>query len=154
MGNMEKLIYHYFNDDDFLHISGKIKEMEEITSGEIRVAIKEKRNLFQRKKSLHRLAVEEFHKLKMNNTRDKTGILLYLLLRDKQFYILGDQGIHEKIGDATWDQVRDEIQKHFIDGNFPEGILWGIERVGKILSEHFPVKEDDTDELSNEVVIE
>jgi len=154
MSNMEKLIYHYFNDDDFLHISGKIKEMEEITSGEIRVAIKEKRSFSQRNKSLHLLAVEEFHKLKMNNTRDKTGILLYLLLHDKQFYILGDQGIHEKIGDATWDQVRDEIQNHFKDGNFPEGILWGIERVGKILAEHFPIKEDDINELSNEVVIE
>jgi len=151
---MEKLIYHYFNDDDFLHISGKIKEMEKTTSGEIRVAIKEKRNFLQRKKSLHQLAVEEFHKLKMNNTRDKTGILLYLLLHDKQFYILGDQGIHEKIGDATWDLVRDEIQGHFKDGNFSKGILWGIDRVGKILSEHFPNKEDDIDELSNEVVIE
>lgn len=154
MSNMERLIYHYFNDDDFLHISGKIKEMEKTTSGEIRVAIKEKRNFFQRKKSLHQLAVEEFHKLKMHNTRDKTGILLYLLLTEKQFYILGDQGIHEKIGDTTWAQVRDEIQKYFKDGNFPAGILWGIERVGKILSEYFPIKEDDTNELSNEVVIE
>jgi uncharacterized membrane protein len=154
MSNMEKLIYHYFNDDDFLHISGKIKEIEKTTSGEIRVAIKEKRNFLQRKKSLHQLAVDEFHKLKMNNTRNKTGILLYLLLKDKQFYILGDQGIHEKVGDSTWDKLRDEIQGHFKDGNFPEGILWGINRVGKILSEHFPIKDDDTNELSNEVVIE
>jgi uncharacterized membrane protein len=154
MSNMEKLIFHYFNDDDFLHISGKIKEMEKTTSGEIRVAIKEKRTFFQRKKSLHQLAVEEFHKLKMNNTRHKTGILLYLLLHEKQFYILGDQGIHEKIGDETWAQVRDEIQAHFKDGNFPEGILWGIERVGKILAGHFPIKPDDIIELSSEVAIE
>ena len=77
---MKKLIYHYFNDDDFLHISGKIKEMEKMTSGEIRVAIKERRNFLQKKKSIHQLAVGEFHKLKMNNTREKTGILLYFLI--------------------------------------------------------------------------
>jgi uncharacterized membrane protein len=154
MSKMERLIYHYFSDDDFLHISGKIKEMEKTTSGEIRVAIKEKRHFLQRKRTIHQLAVEEFHKLNMHNTRDKTGILLYLLLHDRLFYILGDQGIHEKIGDETWAQIRDEIQTHFKDGNFPEGILWGIERVGKILTEHFPIKPDDTNELSNEVVIE
>ena len=107
-----------------------------------------------KKKSIHQLAVEEFHKLKMNNTRDKTGVLFFLLLEDKQFFILGDQGIHEKIGDLDWAKLRDEIQKHFQDGNFPAGIIWGIERAGKILTEHFPIKDDDTDELSNEVVIE
>jgi len=90
----------------------------------------------------------------MHNTRDKTGILLYLLLNERQFYILADQGIHEKVGDETWHKVRDEIQDHFKNGNFSDGLIWGIERVGKILSNHFPIKEDDTNELSNEIVIE
>jgi uncharacterized membrane protein len=151
---MEQLVYQYFSDDDFLRISNKIKENEKSTSGEIRVAIKDHRHFLDWRKDIRRLAEKEFYKLKMHNTRDKTGILLYLLLNEKQFYVLADQGIHQKVEDNTWHQVCDEIQSHFKEGNFCNGILWGIDRVGKILSEHFPVKSDDTNELSDEVVIE
>ena len=151
---MDRLIYNFFSDDDFLRISGKIKEMEKNTSGEIRIAVKEKKSFSDRKKNIRALAEKEFYKLNMHNTRDKTGILLYLLLNERQFYILADKGIHEKVGDETWLKVRDEIQLHFHDGKFSQGLIWGIERVGKILSEHFPIKEDDTNELSNKIIIE
>ena len=150
---MEKLIYQYFSDDDFLRISNKIKETEKTTSGEIRVAVKENKKFFERKKSIRNLAEKEFFRLNMHATRDKTGILLYLLLDERQFYILADSGIDKIVGQATWDSVRDEIQQRFKDGKFGEGLIWGVERVGKILSEHFPIKADDTNELSNEVVI-
>ena len=151
---MDRLIYNFFSDDDFLRISNKIKEMEKNTSGEIRVAVKEEKRFLDRKKSVRQLAEKEFHKLNMHNTHDKTGILLYLLLSEHQFYILADKGIHEKVGDETWHKVRDEIQQHFKDGKFSKGLIWGIERVGKILSEHFPIKAGDTNELSNKIVIE
>jgi uncharacterized membrane protein len=151
---MDKLIYQYFSDDDFLRISNKIKEAEKTTSGEIRIAVKEKKLFLDRKKNIRQLAEKEFHKLNMHATRDKTGILLYLLLGERQFYILADSGIDKIVGQVTWDAVRDEIQLHFQNGKFCEGLIWGIERVGKILSEHFPIKTGDTNELSNKVVIE
>jgi len=154
VSDMERLIYHFFSDDDFLRVSNKIKLSEKTTSGEIRVAIKEKKHFLDRKKNIRQLAEKEFFKLNMHNTRDKTGILLYLLLQERQFYILADEGIHKKVGDETWHKVRDEIQTHFKDGKFAEGIIWGIERVGKILSTYFPIKSGDTNELSNEIVIE
>ncbi len=75
-----ELLYHFFDDDDFLMISEKIKEMEKITSGEIRVALKESVPYFKRKKDIKELAREEFHNLKMDETRDKTGILIFILL--------------------------------------------------------------------------
>lgn len=151
---MERLIYQYFSDDDFLRISKKITENEKTTSGEIRVAIKDHKRFLDRRKNIRQLAEKEFIKLNMHATRDKTGILLYLLLNEKQFYILADQGIYTKVEEATWNKVRDEIQTHFQEGSFCNGILWGLDRVGKILAEHFPIKEDDTNELSNNVVIE
>ncbi|MBI5730079.1 MAG: TPM domain-containing protein [Ignavibacteriales bacterium] len=150
---MDRLIYNFFSDDDFLRISNQIKEMEKNTSGEIRVAVKEKKSFFDRRKQIRQLAEKEFYKLNMHNTRDKTGILLYLLLNERQFYILADQGIHKKVGDETWHKVRDEIQNHFQNGNFCDGLIWGIERVGKILSNHFPIKSGDTNELSNKVEV-
>lgn len=148
----EQLIYHFFTDDDFLRISKKIKELEKTTSGEIRVSIKEKKPLLSRNKEISKLAEEEFYKLNMNATRDKTGILLFLILRDRKFYILADEGINKKVSQDTWDVVRNEIQNEFRQGHFAQGLILGIEKVGIILSEHFPVKKDDTNELSNKII--
>ena len=149
---MEKqLIYHFFNDDELLRISNKIKEMEKTTAGEICVSIKEKRSLLEKRMSVRQLAEKEFFKLGVANTRDKTGILIFLLLANRSFYILADSGINEKVPLGTWDKIKDEIQKNFSHGEFCKGIIFGIEEVGKILSKHFPIKPDDTNELSNRV---
>lgn len=150
----KSLVYNFFTDDDFLRFSKKIKEKEKSTSGEIRVCIKEYKSFLERKKDIRQLAEKEFYKLNMHKTRDKTGILLYLLLGERKFYILADEGINSKVGQATWDKLRDEIQALFISGNFSNGIIHGIERVGNILSQHFPIKPDDTNELSNEIVLD
>ena len=150
----KELIYEFFDDDEFLRISSKIKETEKITSGEVRVCIREKRKLTQKHKSIRKLAEEEFYKLGMQNTRDKTGILIFVLLKERKFYILADSGINEKVDQETWDTVRDNMRKKFIDGEFCNGILYAIEEIGQILSEFFPIKSDDTNELSNKVILE
>lgn len=151
---MEKnIIYNYFSDDDFLLVSDKIKEMEKMTSGEIRVSMHSKEISAKEKPDIRNLAQEEFYRLKMQNTRDKTGILIYLNLHLRQFYVVADSGINEKAGQSVWDKVRDEIQKAFVNGQYIKGVLSGIESVGNILSEHFPVKADDTNEISNKVII-
>lgn len=148
-----ELLYHYFDDDDFLRISNKIKEMEKITAGEIRVALKEKKSFRNRNKSIRQLAEEEFQKLGMHDTRDKTGILIYILLADRKFYILADEGINKKVEQSTWDGIRDEMQGEFKSGHYTDGIVTCVDQVGKILGEHFPIKPDDTNELSNKVVM-
>lgn len=148
-----ELLYHYFNDDDFLRVSNKIKEMEKITAGEIRVALKEDKPFLKKKTSIEKLAEEEFYKLRMNETRDRTGILIYVLLGERKFYILADEGIDEKVSQDTWNNVRDDIQNEFKLGHYTEGIIKGIDNVGNILGEHFPIKYDDTNELSNKVVL-
>ena len=149
----EELLYHYFDDDDFLMISKKIKEMEKITSGEIRVAIKESGSLLKRNTSIEKLAEKEFFKLEMDKTRDKTGILIYILLSKRAFYIIADSGIDSKVEQATWDEIRDDIQNQFKLGHYTEGILTGLEEIGMVLSKYFPIKKDDSNELSNKVII-
>lgn len=148
-----ELLYHFFSDDDFLDISNKIKETEKITSGEIRVAIKGKIPFLKRNKDIKDLATEEFYKLGMADTRDKTGILIYVLLSQRKFYILADYGINEKVSQAKWDTIRNEMAAEFKKGNYLNGILITLDKVGKILEEHFPIKDDDTNELSNKVVM-
>lgn len=145
------LIYHLMDDDDLLMISNAITEAEKTTSGEIRVSIKEKKPFLKRKKNIHELAKEEFFRLGMDETRDKTGILIYLLLSEKEFHILADTGIHEKVGNNTWHKIKDDMQQKFRLGFFSEGIILGIREVGEVLSRHFPIKSDDTNELPNTV---
>ena len=99
----ENLIYHFFTDDDFLRISETITENEKSTAGEIRVAIKEDTPMFN-KNDIRELAEKEFNRLGMNATRDKTGILIYINLLLRQFYILADAGINEKVEQNTWDR--------------------------------------------------
>ncbi|MDX1700595.1 MAG: TPM domain-containing protein [Melioribacteraceae bacterium] len=150
---MNELVYHFFSDDDFLRISNKISESEKITSGEIRVSIKEKRPIFDRNKNLRDIVEKEFYRLNMHQTRDKTGVLLYFLLGERQFFILADQGINEKVDTNTWEILSQDIRNDFKNGNFTDGILKGIEKVGLLLSRHFPIKPDDSNELTNKVVI-
>lgn len=149
-----KLLYKYFTDDDFLRISNKIQEMEKITSGEIRVSFKESKPTLKKNTSIRSLAEKEFAKLGMTVTRDKTGILIFVLLKERQFYILADSGINKKVEQTVWDSVRNNMQNEFKNGNYLSGVLASVEQVGKILSDHFPIKADDTNELSNKVVID
>jgi uncharacterized membrane protein len=149
----DHLIYNFIDDDELLRISNKIKEMEKNTAGEICVSIKEKRSFLQKKKTLRQLAEDEFYKLGIAKTRDKTGILIFLILEDRQFYILADKGINEKVPSDTWDSVKNSMQEKFLQGEFCKGILLSIEEVGKKLTAHFPIKPDDTNELSNRVII-
>lgn len=147
------LIYQYFSDDDFLLISDKVKEMEKNTSGEIRVSMRSNGINENAKPDIRKLAEEEFYRLNMHNTRDKTGILIYLNLHLKQFYILADAGINEKVEQNTWNEIGKSIQDAFVNGKYVNGVIEGLEKVGKILALHFPIKADDTDEISNQVVI-
>jgi uncharacterized membrane protein len=149
----KKLLYKYLNDDELLRISNKIKEAEKTTAGELVVSVKEKRKFNEKKLSLRDLAEKEFIKAGIAKTKDATGILIFLILTSKEFYILADKNINEKVGQNTWDKIAKSMSEHFVDGNFCKGILHGLDQAGKILSTHFPIKPDDINELSNEVRI-
>ncbi len=149
-----QLIYKFLNDDELLRISNRIKSAEKKTAGEICVSIKERRSFMQKKKTVRELAEEEFVKLGIDKTRDKTGIIIFFLLEAREFYIMADEGINNKVPEKTWDRVKDEMQSFFMEGKFSAGILQGVDRVGNILSEHFPIKPDDTNEISNRVILE
>lgn len=151
---MRGLIYHFISDDEMLRISNRIKEVEKTTAGEICVAVKEHLHFLQRNRPIHALAEKEFVRLGVDKTKNKTGILIFVLLPRRQFYIMADTGINEKVPENTWDAVKDEMQRMFLTGEFSKGIIHGVQRVGNILSEHFPVNPDDINEISNEIIIE
>jgi len=123
-----------------------ILEAEKNTSGEIRVHIE----AHTEKDYLDR-AKEVFHLLKMDNTKEENGVLIYIAVNDRKFAIYGDRGIDKVVPEGFWDRTRDAIQSSFRKGNFKKGIVDGILTAGKELESHFPWHHDDINELSDEI---
>ncbi len=123
-----------------------IRRAETLTSGEIRVHLE----YTDRGEPIQR-AWDVFYRLKMENTRERNGVLLYIAVHDHHFAIIGDKGIDEVVPEGFWDSTRDRMQEEFRNGNFKAGILAGIESAGQELKAHFPFRPDDTNELSDAV---
>ncbi len=123
-----------------------ILEAEKNTSGEIRVHIESHvgHDYLLRAK-------EVFHVLKMDNTKDGNGVLIYVAVNARKFSIYGDTGIHKVVPPDFWESTKNTIQAHFAKGEFKQGLVAGIEKAGKELQTHFPWIPGDTNELSNEV---
>lgn len=143
----------YFTKGELQSLSTLIAEQEKNTSGEIRVVIRQRRQWKERKVPLYDLALKEFYRLGMQNTRDKTGVLMLLLLSERKFQILADEGINNKIEKGKWDEIAKLITDYFTKKDYYNGIAEAIRAVGNELSKHFPRKSDDTNELSNEIII-
>ena len=151
---MSLITKKYLPKHDLQRIADTIARIESATSGEIRVCVRQKRFLGEGKLSLHDLMLKEFYRLGMDRTKDRTGVLILLLLDEKKFEIIGDEGIDKKIPEGTWDRIAESMSAHFREGKFAEGILHAIDEVGNDLKKHFPRRSDDRNELSNDVVEE
>ena len=99
-------------------------------------------------------AMRMFIERSIHNTRDQSGLLLMLSEVEQQVVILGDAGIHEKIGDPGWEAYVDRIVKGFKSGQAASAIVEILQELGDTLATHFPHRDDDTNELSNEVVVQ
>lgn len=136
----------FFNRDERNKIVEAIHAAEAQTSGEIRVFMESN----TRKKPEER-AKALFEKLGMTQTSLKNGVLIYLALKPKAFVILGDQAIHEKVGQNFWTEIRDIIQHSFTEGNYVEGLVKGIGSIGLQFKHYFPRRLDDLNEISDDI---
>jgi uncharacterized membrane protein len=127
-------------------IAKAISRAEHQTSGEIRVHIESR----CREEVLDRGAWL-FKKLKMNETKDRNGVLIYLSVNDRKFAILGDIGINEVVPEGFWNEIKEMMIVHFRKGEFIEGLIYGIEKAGQQLKQYFPWQTDDVNELSDEI---
>jgi uncharacterized membrane protein len=141
------------SSEEMTEIAAAISEVEKGTIGEIRVSIHKTRSFRDRKLSVYELAVKNFYDLGMGKTKDKTGVLIYLLMSDKKFQIIGDEGINKKVSKEFWDVLAMKVAEYFRSNKFVEGICHAVKEVGIVLKKEFPMKAGDTNELSNDVVI-
>jgi uncharacterized membrane protein len=134
----------FFSQLDAERIVQAIGDAEQRSSGEVRVHVTRRRP-----EDLQAAAERRFSLLGMTKTAERNGVLFYIAPNLHRFQILGDSGIHEKCGPGFWKEVASEMEGHFRRGDFSEGIVRGVRRVGEILARHFPRSEADRDELPN-----
>jgi uncharacterized membrane protein len=137
---------NFFNQQEQDAIIRAIQQAEKETSGEIRVHIEP-----DCKEDPYVRAKEVFEKLEMHATELKNGVLFYVAYNDKKFAVLGDKGIHEKVQQHFWNEVKDLMETQFKQGEFCKGLCMGIEKAGEKLNTYFPYQHNDKDELSNDI---
>ena len=72
------------------------------------------------------------------NTKEASGVLIYLLIADRRVEILADRGIHERVGETAWEAICGEMQRRFASGNYEEGVIAGLAAASDLLARHFP----------------
>jgi uncharacterized membrane protein len=139
----------FFAFDEKERIVEAIRLAEQQTSGEIRVYVESRCRFVD---PLDR-AAELFWGLKMDATKDHNGVLVYVAMKDKQFAVFADQGIHEKVGQGFWNEEVAVMKKHFINAKPADAIVAVVTDIGQALKTHFPYdRENDKNELPDDIV--
>jgi putative membrane protein len=101
---------------------------------------------------VYEAAFMQFYSSGLYKTRESNGIEIYLSCFERRVVVIGDRGIHAKMGNTQWDEIRDTIIHGIKEGKACAGICAAIERCGHMLEEHFPYRQDDINELPNDVI--
>ena len=136
----------FFSQIDNDRIVKAIADAESASSGEVRVHV-----THRKPEDLEARARRRFELLGMTKTADRNGVLFYIAPGLRRFQILGDAGIHEKCGADFWKDVAGEMEESFRRGEFTEGIVRGVQKVGELLAVHFPRSTQDRNELPNAI---
>lgn len=121
-------------------ITQAIAKSERQHSGEIRVAVEAALDWhrLRHRQSARERALEVFSELRVWDTEHNNGVLIYLLLADRDVEIIADRGIARLVGQGEWEKICQKMEAAFRQGQFEEGILSGVTAVGEVLRRHFP----------------
>jgi len=86
-------------------------------------------------------AIEQFSRLRVWDTEDNCGVLIYLLLADRRVEIVADRGIHSRVGAAAWEAICGAMQREFAQDRFEQGVVTGVQAISDLLGAHFPARE-------------
>jgi uncharacterized membrane protein len=132
---------------DHARLEAAIAAAEAKTSGEIRVMVYQKPI-----DDAVSFAQTEFLRLGMQKTRERNAVFFFVAPASQSFAIIGDEGVHQKCGNAFWSELAATMQSGFRHEDYTGALAEGIERAGGLLAGHFPRRPDDTNELPNRVL--
>ncbi len=136
-------------------IEQAITRSERTHSGELRFAIEAALPplLVWRGYRAAQRAIELFASLGVWDTEDNCGVLIYVLLADREVHILADRGIAKRVPPAQWQTIVEAMQTQFRSGQFQQGALLGIAQVTELLNQYFPATATHPNQLPNAPVI-
>ncbi len=149
MARHPRWVRNFLSETDLEAVRHAISEAEAGTSAEIRVHLD------------HRCpgepmarAVAVFERLGMHRTAERHGVLIYVAVADRKLAVIGDRGIHERVGEGYWQRLATDVIAHFREERPRDGFLHAVRELGGALRRHFPRRPDDRNELGDEVSIE
>jgi uncharacterized membrane protein len=137
-----------FSDADLEAIAAAVHEAERHTSGEIRVHLERR---LPRAMDVLARAAQVFKHLEMHATADRNAVLLYFAVEDRKLAIVGDRGVHDRVGEAYWPRVRDAMVERLRAGAPRDAVVHAVTDVGLVLQKFFPRRPGDRNELSDDV---
>ena len=139
----------FFTPEQRDSIVAAVRAAETQTSGEIRLYIESRCRFVD---PIDR-AAEVFTGLQMQATKERNGVLIYVALDDHQMAILGDEGIHQRVGRDFWEKEVNKMIYHFSHQDFTTGLIDIITDIGDALKMNFPYSRDtDKNELPDDLV--
>ncbi len=139
----------FFSEEEKQQLVAAIQKAEQRTSGEVRVFVESHckyMDAMDRAKQL-------FLQLSMQNTADRNATMIYVAVKDHQAAVLGDEGIHQKVGPMYWQEEVNKMLLHFKQQHLADGICQVITDIGEALHTHFPYNRDtDKNELPDEII--
>ncbi len=136
-------------------IENAIRETETLHDGQIRFAVEAALELspLLTGQTARQRAIEVFSSLRVWDTEHNNGVLVYLLLADRDVEIVADRGIHVRLGAEVWEAICQEMEMAFRAGNFESGVIAGIHNVGNHLARHFPARKSKPNEMPDTPVL-
>jgi uncharacterized membrane protein len=131
-------VKHFLSSVDHQRVHQAIRSAEQGTSGDIVLFIS-RRSV----KDPLPAADREFRKLRLENAADKNGLLIFLAPHSQKFAVVGGTALHEKVGQAWWNDLVALLTRHFKEGRYTDGLVAAIERAGHALRLHFPAGPSD-----------
>ncbi len=149
------MVKRAFPRDTLVAIDKAIKASEAAHRGEIRFAVEGALHVepLLRGQTARERAIDVFAQLRVWDTEHNNGVLIYLLLADRDVEIVADRGIDAKVGPEEWEKICRNMEAAFRQGHYERGVLSGIQEVTRHLAEHFPPIGDDRNELPDKPVV-
>jgi uncharacterized membrane protein len=145
----------HFTPSVLQQIEDTIREVESKHAGEIRFAVETSLDVPElwHEVTPRQRALQVFGHLGVWDTAQNAGVLIYLLMADRDVEIVADRGVATRVSDAEWQAVCREMEALYRDGRFAEGSVLGVRRIGELLAKHFPNAGGDRNELSNQPIL-
>jgi hypothetical protein len=131
-----------------------IRETETTHEGQVRFAVEHALDLSQllAGRSARERALDVFSQLRVWDTQHNNGVLIYLLLADRDVEIIADRGVHGHVKDG-WEPICRRIEERFRRGEYEAGVVEGVRAVAEHLQRHFPARRAGRNELPDQPVV-